>query len=229
MFKIYFVCSLSAMILKQTYSYWTLFTKEGLELKETWKRKSKKTKLDLGCYMTDSTKNRNLQTRMCNSSVIRQKGESQNGCFKKRKHAKFSKKRTSFTPWYTHVRTSAYHGVKNVCFSENLECFLFLKHPFWDSPFLSYYRQILSRKENLSMSEMNAGRPLHFLLLVKKIKTVFFSAYDNTTEDIKQRFEQTYYILYCSIQNVLAIGIKERKIEDQVNQMVPFYQGNQML
>ena len=79
------------------------------------------------------------------------------------------------------------------------------------------------------MSEMNAGRPLHFLLLVKKIKTVFFSAYDNTTEDIKQRFEQTYYILYCSIQNVLAIGIKERKIEDQVNQMVPFYQGNQML
>ena len=23
----------------------------------------------------------------------------------------------------------------NVCFSENLTCFVFLKHPFWDSPF----------------------------------------------------------------------------------------------
>ena len=31
-------------------------------------------------------------------------GESQNGCFKKRKHAKFSEKWTFFTPWYAHVR-----------------------------------------------------------------------------------------------------------------------------
>ena len=31
-------------------------------------------------------------------SVIRQKGKSQNGCFKKTKHAKFSEKRTFFTP-----------------------------------------------------------------------------------------------------------------------------------
>ena len=23
----------------------------------------------------------------------------------------------------------------NVCFSENVACFVFLKHPFWDSPF----------------------------------------------------------------------------------------------
>ena len=37
-------------------------------------------------------------------SVIRQKGEFQNGCFKKTKHAKFSEKRTFLTPLYTHVR-----------------------------------------------------------------------------------------------------------------------------
>ena len=36
-------------------------------------------------------------------SVIRKKGESQNGCFKKTKHAKFSEKRTFLTPWYAHV------------------------------------------------------------------------------------------------------------------------------
>ena len=38
------------------------------------------------------------------SSVIRQKGKSQNGCFKKTKHAKFSGKRTFLTPWYAQCR-----------------------------------------------------------------------------------------------------------------------------
>ena len=44
-------------------------------------------------------------------------------------------------------RTCAYLGVRNVRFSGNLTCFVFLKHPFWDSPFLSYYRQLLSEKK----------------------------------------------------------------------------------
>ena len=49
----------------------------------------------------------NYVYEMCvnlNSSVIRQKGESQNGCFKKLKHGKFSEKRIFLTPWYAHVR-----------------------------------------------------------------------------------------------------------------------------
>ena len=33
-------------------------------------------------------------------------------------------------------------------------------------------------------------------------------------------------MIYCSIQNVLAINIKERKIEDEVNKIVPFCQGD---
>ena len=37
------------------------------------------------------------------SSVIRQKGESQNACFKKTKHAKFYEKWTFLTPWYAHA------------------------------------------------------------------------------------------------------------------------------
>ena len=40
-----------------------------------------------------------------NTSAIRQKGESQNGCYKKTKHAKFSEKRTFLTPLRTRVRT----------------------------------------------------------------------------------------------------------------------------
>ena len=38
------------------------------------------------------------------SSVIRQKGESQNRYFKKPKHAKFSGKQTFLTPWYPQVK-----------------------------------------------------------------------------------------------------------------------------
>ena len=33
-------------------------------------------------------------------------------------------------------------------------------------------------------------------------------------------------MIYCSVQNVLAIGKKGRKIEDQVNQIAPFYQDD---
>ena len=74
---------------------------------------------------------------------------------------------------------------------------------------------------------MLVGLRLHFLLLLKKkYKWFFFSAYDNTTDGIKKRFEQTYYMIYGSIQNVLAIGITWRKIEDQVNQIAHFYQGD---
>ena len=65
-------------------------------------------------------------------SVIRQKGESQNGGNKKA-----NKKWTFVTTWYAQVRTCtcAYQGVRNVRFSENLACFTFLLPLFWDSPF----------------------------------------------------------------------------------------------
>ena len=33
------------------------------------------------------------------------------------------------------TRKSARQGIRNVRFSENLACFVFLKHLFWDSPF----------------------------------------------------------------------------------------------
>ena len=68
--------------------------------------------------------------------------------------------------------------------------------------------------------------PLHFLLLLKKVLTAFFSTYDNSTDGIKQSFEQICYMIYGSIQNVLAIGITGRKIEDQVNQIAHFHQDN---
>ena len=44
-----------------------------------------------------------------NSLVITQKGESQNGCFKKTKHAKYSEKRTFLIPWYARARMKMEH------------------------------------------------------------------------------------------------------------------------
>ena len=71
---------------------------------------------------------------MQKSSVIRQKGQSQNGCFRKTKHVEFSEKRTFFYP-LIRTGTCAYQGVKPVRFSENLACFVFLKTHFEVRPF----------------------------------------------------------------------------------------------
>ena len=54
----------------------------------------------------------------------------------------FQENKPSQIFWKTNIsyplkrtRTCGYQGVRNVHFSENLTCFVFLKHPFWDSPF----------------------------------------------------------------------------------------------
>ena len=68
-----------------------------------------------------------------NSSIITQKGESQNGCLKKTARQIFQKTNMSYP--VMGIRTCACQGVRNICFLENLACFIFLKHPFWDLPF----------------------------------------------------------------------------------------------
>ena len=50
------------------------------------------------CNYADETTFYAYNSNLHNSSVIRQKGESQNGCFKKTKHAKFSEKQLFPTP-----------------------------------------------------------------------------------------------------------------------------------
>ena len=62
------------------------------------------------------------------------KGRISTRCFKKTNHTKFSKKRAFLIPWYAHVRVRI-RGQEMFVFSENLACFIFLKHPFWYSPF----------------------------------------------------------------------------------------------
>ena len=69
-------------------------------------------------------------------SVIWQEGKSQNGCFKKTKHAKISEKTNiSYLLIRTRNKWERNQGVRNVRFAENLACFVFLKRPSSDSPF----------------------------------------------------------------------------------------------
>ena len=76
---------------------------------------------------------------MENLSVIRQKGESQNGCFKKKKHVKFSEKQTFLTPWYTHVCVL---GGKKCSFFGKFDVLCFLETPVSRFALLPYYRWI---------------------------------------------------------------------------------------
>ena len=82
-------------------------------------------------------------------SIIREKGESQNGCFKKTKHSKFSAKTNTFTPWYAHV--CAYQGVKKCLFLRKIWRVLFSWNTCFEiRPFTSlptYWNSIKS-KEN---------------------------------------------------------------------------------
>ena len=53
------------------------------------------------------------------------------------------------------TRTCAYQGVRNVPFSENLTCFVFLKHPFWGSPSCLITDVILDNKSWFICGESN--------------------------------------------------------------------------
>ena len=74
---------------------------------------------------------------MLPSSVIRQKGESQNGCFTKTKHAKFPEKQTFLTPRYMCVSEG-----KKCSFFEKFEVLCFRETPVLRFALLPYYRRL---------------------------------------------------------------------------------------
>ena len=99
-----------------------------------------------------------------NSPVIRQKGESQNGCFKKAKHAKISEKQTFLTPWYAHVCVS---GGKTCFIFGNFGVLCFLETPVLRFAPLPYYRRIYEKillvLERLTASSLTDPKKLFFL------------------------------------------------------------------
>ena len=77
-----------------------------------------------------------------NSSVMRKKGESQNGCFKKTKHAKFSEKRKFVTPWYAHLCVR----IRGKCsFFGKFGVLCLLETPVLRFALLPYYLRVIKR------------------------------------------------------------------------------------
>ena len=87
----------------------------------------------------NSTRVLHLTLFLIKVSVLRQKGQSQNGSSKKTNHAKFSKNRTSFTPWYAHVVCVS--GGKKCLFLRKFGVLCFLFTSVLVFTFLLYYRQ----------------------------------------------------------------------------------------
>ena len=52
-----------------------------------------------------------------------------------------------------HTRTCAKQGVRIFFFSEDLACFLFLKHPFWDSSFYLIIDDIIVRTGKILLKQ----------------------------------------------------------------------------
>ena len=85
-----------------------------------------------GSYIEESLQFRKLATWNMKPSIIRQKGESQNGCFKKAKHAKIFEKQTFLT--------SVSRGKKCLFFG-NFGVLCFLETPVLRFALLPYYRR----------------------------------------------------------------------------------------
>ena len=90
-------------------------------------------------------------------------------CFRKTKRTKFS----------VFLRTCAYQGVRNVHLSENWACFVFLKHPFWDSPFClitDFLWHSWDTDTRWSQFQTNIFLTNNLLLRGGKTKTNFFES-----------------------------------------------------
>ena len=111
------------------------------------------------------------------TSSVRQKGKSQNGCFKKTKHPKFSKKRTFFTPWYAHVsarirgkKMFVFWKIWRTLFSWNTH---FEIHPFEIHPF-ALLPTTLALSMPASVSDLGYFCSCNVLFFLQFFKAFFF-------------------------------------------------------
>ena len=120
--------------------------------------------------------------------VIQQKCESRSGGKKKTNHTKFSKKQTNIFYLLISTHTFLTH-IRNVCFSENLACLVFLLPSFWGSHFcIMYYRRSLPSKSKLPAAEL---------------PSIFFTKRKATSS--KQNNPQYYNTLKQDLRNCFII------------------------
>ena len=108
-----------------------------------------------------------VQSTIHISSVIRQKGESQNGCFKKNKARQFSGKRTFLNP-------CAYQGVRNVRFLDNLACSVFVETSVLRFTLLPYYRRFVVLSKVNRKTSLVSCKTLNLRLLLFQSHRIIF-------------------------------------------------------
>ena len=102
---------------------------------------------------------------------------------------------------YSLIRTRAYQGVRNVRFSENLACFVFLKYPFWDSPFCLITDEVCNMKPTCecSLKRLCTNQPLELLyVLLKTAKNKGVKTSILSWQPLKRFKQLTFYLTRCS-------------------------------
>ena len=102
------------------------------------------------------------------SSEIRQKGESQNECYKKPKQIKFSKKRAFLTPWYAYARVRIRD--KRSSFSGKFSVICFLVIPVLKFALLRYYRRLVTQKFKSTLEMEDSWKITHITFTAQKMK-----------------------------------------------------------
>ena len=149
------------------------------------------------------------------SSVIRQKGEFQNMCFKKTKHVNFSEKRTFLTPWYAHVRNS-----KKRSFSGKFGVLCFLEIPVLRFALLPYYQRSVFFPRNVWKYHLKKGGVAAVEVFVNKWKFPWYSVFVNIAVHRINGHLANIYLLKINNRNTrrswgicskLTIKIPERR------------------
>ena len=80
----------------------------------------------------------------------------------------FPKNKHFLPPWYAH------QGVRNVRFSGNLACFVFMKHSFWDSPFCLITDESRIKSGRLQPHQKESPTHMFFCEFCEIFQTSFF-------------------------------------------------------
>ena len=86
-------------------------------------------------------------------SVIDRRANLKTGVSRKQGTPNFPKNE-HFLPADTCTRTFAYQALRNVRFSENLACFVFLKHLFWVLPFCLITSELIYSDKTFKLQEL---------------------------------------------------------------------------
>ena len=106
-----------------------------------------------------------------------------------------------------------YQRVRNVCFSKNLACLVFLKHPFWDSPFSFITNDLPLPPEKKYESTL-------FLFLKKKVTSMQMDLWISKKNPKINHFIKTFY----SMQKLQYQALAKQKVNRYIKKKWTYYE-----